>query len=66
MGSGGAGATAPARRGPDGRLAVIRYPPGERACAPWFFQRLGGTWASLKAIQQFNNVPAWASDVAYE
>ena len=36
----------PARRGPDGRLAVIRYPPGERACAPWFFARLGTAWAN--------------------
>ena len=28
-----------------GRLAVIRYPPTERACAPWFFRRVANAWA---------------------
>ncbi len=58
----------PARRGPEGRLAVIRYPPGERACSPWFFQRLGGAWAlDLTMMQRalpFNHSNYWRFDMS--
>ena len=33
-----------AKLGPDGRHAVIRYPPSERQCSPWFLAREQGTW----------------------
>ncbi len=57
----------PARRGPEGRLAVIRYPPGERACAPWFFQRVGGAWAldltMMQRALRFNHSNYWRFDM---
>jgi len=34
----------PAKLGPGGQHAVIRYGPAERQCSPWFFAREGGTW----------------------
>ncbi len=58
----------PARLGPDGRLAVIRYPPGERACAPWFFARLGGAWAldltMMQRALRFNHSNYWHFDMS--
>ncbi len=67
-GSGGAGATAPAPLGRDGRLAVIRYPPGERACASWFFRRAGGAWAldltMMQRALRFNHSNYWRFDMS--
>ena len=58
----------PARRGPEGRLAVIRYPPGERACAPWFFQRVDGAWAldltMMQRVIRFNHGNYWRIDTS--
>jgi uncharacterized protein len=58
----------PARRGPDGRLAVIRYPPSERACAPWFFARVGGAWAldltMMQRALRFNHSNYWRFDMS--
>ena len=34
----------PAKLGPGGQHAVIRYGPAERQCSPWFFAREAGTW----------------------
>ncbi|HUE45132.1 MAG TPA: TPM domain-containing protein [Aestuariivirgaceae bacterium] len=34
----------PAKLGPDGQHAVIRYGTAERQCSPWFFAREAGTW----------------------
>lgn len=53
----------PARFGPRGDLAVIRYPVAERECAPWFFRRTDGGWAldltmMQKAIR-FGRTNAW-------
>jgi uncharacterized protein len=51
-----------------GRLAVIRYPARQRACAPWFFRRAEGGWAldltmMQKAIR-FGRTNAWHFDPA--
>ncbi len=58
----------PTRRGPDGRLAVIRYPPGARACAPWFFRRVGGAWAldltMMQRALRFNHSNYWRFDMS--
>jgi uncharacterized protein len=58
----------PARRGPEGRLAVIRYPPGERACAPWFFQHVDGAWAldltMMLRVIRFNASNYWRIDTS--
>ncbi len=58
----------PARRGPEGRLAVIRYPPGKRACAPWFFQRVDGAWAldltMMQRVIRFNHSNYWRFDTS--
>ncbi len=58
----------PARRGPEGRLAVIRYPPRERACAPWFFQRVDGAWALdltvMQRVIRFNHSNYWRFDTS--
>ena len=60
----------PARIGGDGRLAVIRYPIAQRACAPFFFQRIGGAWAlDLTMMQRairFGRSNAWRFDHAAE
>lgn len=32
------------RFGPDGRLAVIRYPVSQRLCSPWFLSKSGSKW----------------------
>jgi uncharacterized protein len=34
----------PSQIGPSADRAVIRYPPAERRCAPWFFSREGAAW----------------------
>lgn len=55
-----------ARFGPRGRLAVIRYPVRERACAPWFFRKIAGAWAlDLTMMQKsirFGRTNAWHFD----
>jgi uncharacterized protein len=58
----------PARLGPAGRLAVIRYPAAERQCAPWFFRRVDGTWAldltMMQTVIRFGRTNAWHFDLA--
>ena len=53
----------PARHNDTGRLAVIRYAPGERGCAPWFFVRSGESWtldlASMSQAIRFGRTNAW-------
>ncbi len=53
----------PARIGPNGRLAVIRYPIEQRQCAPWFLRFEQGAWRlDLNAMQQairFGRSNAW-------
>jgi uncharacterized protein len=60
----------PARTGPDGRGAVIRYPIKERACAPWFFQRIGPDWqldlTMMQRAIRFGRSNAWRFDMAVE
>ncbi len=60
----------PLRLAPGGGRAVIRYPPGERFCAPWFFARMGGAWAlDLTMMQRairFNHSNYWRFDPGVE
>lgn len=46
-----------------GILAVIRYAPAERACAPWFFVKQGSHWtldlASMSRTIRFGRTNAW-------
>lgn len=53
----------PARFGPNGDRAVIRYPIGERACSPWFFHRMEGGWAldltMMQTVVRFGRTNAW-------
>lgn len=60
----------PRMTSPDGRLAVIRYPIPQRACAPFFFQNLGGDWAlDLTMMQQairLGRTNAWHFDPGVE
>ena len=37
---------------PGGVHAVIRYPPSDRACAPFFFQRIRGAWLLDLTVMQ--------------
>lgn len=59
-----------ARIGPDGRRAVIRYPISERACAPWFFQRIGLDWridlTMMQTAIRFGRSNAWRFDMSVE
>lgn len=52
--------------GPDGKRAVIRYPISQRACAPFFFERVDGNWAlDLTMMQRairFGRTNAWHFD----
>jgi uncharacterized protein len=53
----------PARFGPGAALAVIRYPVPERACAPFFFQKLDGAWVldltMMQSAIRFGRTNAW-------
>jgi uncharacterized protein len=53
----------PARIAPDGRRAVIRYPPAERPCAPWFFRRDDDVWrldlTMMQRAIRFGRSNAW-------
>lgn len=53
----------PALLSANGQRAVIRYPPAERACAPFFFQQHNGRWQlDLTMMQQavrFGRSNAW-------
>ncbi len=56
----------PPRQAPGGAYAVIRYPPAERRCAPWFFERRGDAWTlDLTMMQRairFNHDNHWRLD----
>ena len=58
----------PARSGPSGDLAVIRYPVSQRQCAPWFFRRGAGGWAldltMMQSAIRFGRSNAWHFDLA--
>ena len=58
----------PPRSAPGGGFAVIRYPPAERACAPWFFRRIGGRWAldltMMQGAIRFNHSNFWRFDMS--
>ena len=60
----------PPRQALGGGRAVIRYPPAERACAPWFFARCGAAWAlDLTMMQRairFNHDNHWRLDPGVE
>ena len=60
----------PPRQALGGGRAVIRYPPAERACAPWFFARRGAAWAlDLTMMQRairFNHDNHWRLDPGVE
>jgi uncharacterized protein len=47
----------------DGDRAVVRYPPGERACAPWFLVREQGRWrldlTLMQRVVRFGRSNAW-------
>ncbi|HUF10804.1 MAG TPA: TPM domain-containing protein [Rhodothermales bacterium] len=53
----------PARYDQTGQLAVIRYPPAERRCAPLFFVKQGEPWmldlASMSRAVRFGRTNAW-------
>jgi len=48
---------------PQGLRAVIRYPIAERACAPWFFERIDGAWyldlTMMQRTIRFGRSNAW-------
>jgi len=56
------------RLGPQGRHAVIRYPIAERACAPWFFEKIDGAWhldlTMMQKAIRFGRSNAWRLDSA--
>ncbi len=60
----------PPRLDPGGGRAVIRHPPAERACAPWFFERSGAAWAlDLTMMQRairFGRDNSWHFDPTAE
>lgn len=60
----------PARTGPNGRHAVIRYPIRERGCAPWFFQREEPGWrldlTMMQTAIRFGRTNAWRFDTSVE
>jgi len=60
----------PKKTSPNGRLAVLRYPIAQRACAPFFFQKVDGDWAlDLTMMQQairFGRTNAWHFDLSVD
>ncbi len=58
----------PAKLNGAGNLAVIRYPPGERACAPWFLEKQAGLWrldlTMMQRAVRFGRSNAWHFDMA--
>lgn len=58
------------RVGPQGRRAVIRYPIAERACAPWFFEKIDGVWhldlTMMQRAIRFGRSNAWRFDPGIE
>lgn len=56
----------PSRTDTTGQRAVIRYPPDERACSPWFFEKVDGAWAldltMLQRAVRFGRSNAWRFD----
>ena len=58
------------RTDPSGRRAVIRYPPGQRECSPWFFENIGGVWAldltMMQTAIRFGRTNAWRFDPGVE
>ena len=60
------GGAEPARIAPSGDLAVVRYPPAARACAPWFLVREGGLWrldlTMMQGALRFGRTNAWRLD----
>jgi len=51
------------RTASDGRHAVIRYPPEDRSCAPYFFARTDTGWAldfaTMQRVIRFGRSNAW-------
>ena len=51
------------RYGGSGDLAVVRYAPDARQCAPWFLRREGGRWtldlAATQRVIRFNHRNQW-------
>lgn len=49
--------------GPDAKHAVIRYPPDQRHCSPWFFAREDGKWrldlAAMQRAVRFGRDNSW-------
>ena len=58
----------PPRISDDGRYAVIRYPPVQRACAPFFFERVDARWAldltMMQRAVRFGRSNAWRFDLS--
>lgn len=58
----------PVKLNGSGNLAVIRYPPGERACAPWFLEKQAGLWrldlTMMQRAVRFGRSNAWHFDTA--
>ena len=56
------------RLGPEGRRAVIRYPIAERACAPWFFEKIDDAWhldlTMMQTAIRFGRSNAWHFDLS--
>jgi uncharacterized protein len=52
----------------DGRYAVIRYPSVQRACAPFFFERVDARWAldltMMQRAVRFGRSNAWRFDLS--
>lgn len=57
----------PTRIGPDGRLAVVRYPVAQRQCAPWFIKFEQGAWrldlTMMQKTIRFGRSNAWHFDL---
>jgi uncharacterized protein len=51
---------------PGDKLAVLRYPPAERECSPWFLVREDGMWkldlTMMQRALRFNNRNQWRFD----
>ena len=58
----------PAQVNAQGRLAVVRYPPAQRQCAPWFLQKEGGRWrldlTMMQKAVRFGPSNAWSFDLS--
>ncbi|UCD11186.1 MAG: TPM domain-containing protein [Nitrospinaceae bacterium] len=60
----------PVKVGGAGKLAVVRYPPAERQCSPWFLREEKGGWrldlTMMQKAVRFGRTNAWHFDLQVE